>query len=275
MSGSAPVGHLADGTPYYAPLGQLPYDPDEDRVQCHLCGEWFCQVGGSHLLRKHGWTMGEYRRAFGLPKRISVCSVGVSDRRRQKILPRIAEGGDFAATPGRFRRDRQSAKTGGANAAKTRIGGGVRQPASELPKLVGEWHQQRNRGLSLDALGVSSPQRAWWQCAGCGHEWEASVRSRTNGSGCPRCRHENDLRILREASQRNSARARRERSLAIVRPDLIPEWHRARNGELDPTAIAAWWRCPQCGHEWQARIDNRARGSGCPACAGRHTPAAR
>jgi hypothetical protein len=28
------VGRLADGTPYFAPLGELPYDPDEDRVQC-------------------------------------------------------------------------------------------------------------------------------------------------------------------------------------------------------------------------------------------------
>src|ERR1700694_6046704 len=35
------VGRLEDGTPYFAPLGQLLWDPEEDRVQCHLCGGWF------------------------------------------------------------------------------------------------------------------------------------------------------------------------------------------------------------------------------------------
>ena len=44
-----PLGSLEDGTPYYAPLGQLPHDPQEDRVQCHLCGEWYRLVGGTHL----------------------------------------------------------------------------------------------------------------------------------------------------------------------------------------------------------------------------------
>jgi hypothetical protein len=32
-----PVGHLEDGTPYFAPLAELRYDADVDRVQCHLC----------------------------------------------------------------------------------------------------------------------------------------------------------------------------------------------------------------------------------------------
>lgn len=30
---------LADATPYFVPLGEIPYDPDEDKVQCHLCGD--------------------------------------------------------------------------------------------------------------------------------------------------------------------------------------------------------------------------------------------
>jgi hypothetical protein len=39
------VGRLPDGTPYFAPIGELPYDADDDRVQCHLCGDWFRIVG--------------------------------------------------------------------------------------------------------------------------------------------------------------------------------------------------------------------------------------
>ena len=29
----------------------------------------------------------------------------------------------------------------------------------------------------------------------------------------------------------------------------------------------AWWLCNDCGHEWQASVDNRTAGSGCPVCA--------
>ena len=34
---AAALGGLGDGTPYFAPLGEVIYDGDE-RVCCHLCG---------------------------------------------------------------------------------------------------------------------------------------------------------------------------------------------------------------------------------------------
>lgn len=73
---SAPgaVGRLADGTPYFAPLGEMAYDSDEDRVQCHLCGGWFRIVGSSHLISKHGWSVAEYRRQFGLLAEDPTCA---------------------------------------------------------------------------------------------------------------------------------------------------------------------------------------------------------
>ena len=40
---------LEDGTPYVGRLGELAYDRDEDKVQCHLCGGWFRAIGSSHL----------------------------------------------------------------------------------------------------------------------------------------------------------------------------------------------------------------------------------
>ena len=64
------------------------------------------------------------------------------------------------------------------------------------------------------------------------------------------------------------------RSLGRVRPDLAAELHESRNGELDAGGVAAashrkaWWRCKDCGHEWEATVDNRVvRGAGCPRCA--------
>jgi hypothetical protein len=41
-------------------------------------------------------------------------------------------------------------------------------------------------------------------------------------------------------------------------PHLFEEWHRTRNGALDPYTVAAssvrqvWWRCRHCGREWQS-----------------------
>lgn len=60
-----PVGRLADGTPYYVPIGQREYDPDADRYRCALCGRWMRNVLGTHI-RSHGWTRAAYIEAFGL-----------------------------------------------------------------------------------------------------------------------------------------------------------------------------------------------------------------
>lgn len=59
---------------------------------------------------------------------------------------------------------------------------------------------------------------------------------------------------------------------------LIAQLHPDRNDGLDVAALTAgsgrrvWWRCTH-GHEWQAPVDRRTAGSGCPYCAGsRPTP---
>jgi hypothetical protein len=49
---SAPLGKLADGTPYYTPPGELAHDLDDGTVQCGLCGEWFAALP-PHLRQTH------------------------------------------------------------------------------------------------------------------------------------------------------------------------------------------------------------------------------
>ena len=58
------AGALTDGTPYYAPVGEVVVDGS--RVICHLCGRALRSVV-SHL-RWHGWTTEQYREAFGLER---------------------------------------------------------------------------------------------------------------------------------------------------------------------------------------------------------------
>ena len=66
-----------------------------------------------------------------------------------------------------------------------------------------------------------------------------------------------------------------QNDLATVNPDLASEWHPTKNNRLRPTQITAgsnrkvWWK-GACGHEWEAVIGNRSRGSGCPHCSKRH-----
>jgi hypothetical protein len=58
------VGVLPDGTPFYAPMGEV--TTDGARVTCHLCGRSLRSV--SAHLKAHGWTKQAYCAAFGLER---------------------------------------------------------------------------------------------------------------------------------------------------------------------------------------------------------------
>src|SRR5450755_3966619 len=62
------VGVLDDGTPFFAPVGEVIVD--ESLVICHLCGRALRSVT-AHL-RAHGWTKAAYCEAFGLERRQSL-----------------------------------------------------------------------------------------------------------------------------------------------------------------------------------------------------------
>ena len=83
-SGPRPLGRLADGTPYYAPLGELPVDDEAGVVQCHLCGGWFRQLHHAHLGR-HDFTVDEYRETFGLRARHPLQAPDLSELRRRTM----------------------------------------------------------------------------------------------------------------------------------------------------------------------------------------------
>lgn len=65
-----------------------------------------------------------------------------------------------------------------------------------------------------------------------------------------------------------------ENILAYRFPNLIKEWHPSRNKEISPydvkpfTHRSVWWKCKD-GHEWEAKISNRANGRRCPYCMGK------
>ncbi len=259
MGGEREPERLADGSVYYGRLGQIAYDPDEDKVQCHLCGEWFHCIGGPHLTHKHQCTAAEYREAFHLPRGAPTVARGASEQRRAATLRGIADGripaqsAPFANTPG-----------------KPQPLPVWRSLAALRPELARELHPTRNGDLDPRTLAPGSFRRVWWRCPACGHEWQTRTRSRVQGSGCPRCRTRERVERVRERP--------RVRTLAQRRPDLALQLHPSRNPGLDATTLAVcsqqllWWRCAECGHEWQARVIDRRKTSTpapCPACSRR------
>ena len=53
------------------------------------------------------------------------------------------------------------------------------------PELVSEW-LEKNLPLTPDAITFGSNKKVWWKGA-CDHEWETSVKARSNGEKCPIC----------------------------------------------------------------------------------------
>ena len=84
-----------------------------------------------------------------------------------------------------------------------------------------------------------------------------------------------DININRDSSIIYSQyiEGKKQNSLAEKETELIKEWHPTKNGYLRPNMISfssakkVWW-LGKCGHEWQASVDNRRHGNGCPICAG-------
>ena len=105
-------------------------------------------------------------------------------------------------------------------------------------------------------ISSGSLQKVWW-LGDCGHEWEMAVRNRIIGQKCPYC---SGKRVLPGFND-----------LATKNPELVLEWHPDKN-DIKPSEVTrgskikVWWRCSE-GHEWQASIANRTKGSNCPECA--------
>lgn len=123
------------------------------------------------------------------------------------------------------------------------------------PQIAEQWHSTKNLKTPFEYTPYSQ-QKVWWTC-GEGHSWEASIGKRTRaGRGCPYC-------AGMKVSPTNS--------LAAKRPDIAIDWNFSKNKPLTPRQVTfssgkkVWWECEH-GHEWDAKISNRVRGTGCPIC---------
>ncbi|MBE2285012.1 MAG: zinc-ribbon domain-containing protein [Prosthecobacter sp.] len=127
------------------------------------------------------------------------------------------------------------------------------------PQLRSEWDSANNGDLSFDNVRSGAKQKAHWICAKNPlHRWEAQIRDRSMGHGCPYCSGRLFLK---------------EESFGSLHPGLLKQWDSVRNVGIDPFGIGPlnkmriWWRCGKCQHSWATQLRARTKkDAGCPNC---------
>lgn len=127
--------------------------------------------------------------------------------------------------------------------------------AEKKPELVSEW-SDKNFPLIADDITYGSNKLYWWKGT-CGHEWQASAKSRSSGEKCPIC---SGARVVEGIND-----------IASLFTDIAAEWSE-KNNPLKPTMVSVGshkkviWRCSK-GHEWRATVKSRTiNNTGCPYC---------
>lgn len=129
-----------------------------------------------------------------------------------------------------------------------------------FPDIANQWHPVKNMDLTPKDVLSGAEKKVWWLCKE-GHEWESYIYSRTGPKkqGCPYCA---GIKVMPT------------NNLLIKNPNLAKQWNIDKNGSLNSTDVLSssskkvWWLCEN-GHEWNASINSRSRGNGCPFCSKR------
>lgn len=183
-------------------------------------------------------------------KNVNLCSQNMTPSSNKKIWWQCVNGHEWQASV----KCRTMGKTGCPQCA------GVKENGENSlllvnPILASEWHPNKNIFLSSRYITPYSHKKVWWQCIN-GHEWRATVSSRTHGRCCPYC---------------SGYFANENNNLFVQNESLAKEWHPSKNVLLVPRDVTpfsdkkVWWLCNK-NHEFKAKISDRNRGSGCPFC---------
>lgn len=223
-----------DGCPYCAGKKVLRGFNDLKTVSPQLAAEWNQERNGS--LTPEDVTRGSMRRVWWLCNRGHEWSATVCSRKR----------------------------SGCPYCSNRKVLEGFNDLATVMPGIATEWNIQRNGDLEPTDVVFGSHKRVWWKCRR-GHEWEATISSRSQGNGCPVCGYREDRHGVNNGIN----------DLRTLSPQLCSEWDEERNGDLRPEMFRqfsnreVWWKCAQ-GHHWRAKIQGRQRGTGCPYCVGKY-----
>ena len=88
------------------------------------------------------------------------------------------------------------------------------------PELITEW-SEKNLPLTPDDITFGSNKKVWWKGT-CGHEWQTSVKARSNGEKCPIC---SGARVIAGIND-----------LATLEPLLAKQW--SKKNKIKPTEVS-------------------------------------
>lgn len=225
------VYHRTDGTtcPYCAGQRPIKGKTDLQSLYPYLSNEWHPSKNGSD--QANNYTPWSHQRVWW------ICANG---HEWQAAIMHRTNGQGCPVCSGR------------------RVVAGFNDLATSAPWLANEWAIDKNGSLQPTQVTLHSNKTVWWQCSN-GHQWQARINNRANGTGCPFC---NQARLIPEKT-----------SLAAINPALATQWDAEKNSPLTPRDVTAycndahWWRCEK-GHSWKAAVSNRQLGKGCPYCSG-------
>lgn len=124
------------------------------------------------------------------------------------------------------------------------------------PQLLKKWDYKLNNMLPEEIL-YNSHRNAIWKCEE-GHTWTRTISAQLKYDGCPICKGQVLLVGFND--------------LVTTFPDIARDWDYDKNigKPEDYTRLSrknVFWKCAECGHEWNAKIFNRiTRNTGCPKC---------
>lgn len=189
----------------------------------------------------------------------------VSSGSHKKVFWRCEKGHIFrAAVNQRVRYYNQGVNWGCQYCSGHKVLRGYNDLQTTNPQLAEEWDLAKNAGITpCDITTGCSNKKYWWKCQQCGKSYQATVKNRCQGRGCPTCK---PIKIAKQLIEN----AAKEKSFADAFPELVCEWDSSNT--IKPTEVASHsnirikWMCSQCGHGWITTVNNRANGTGCREC---------
>ncbi|MFJ3387757.1 zinc-ribbon domain-containing protein [Lysinibacillus sp. NPDC086135] len=125
------------------------------------------------------------------------------------------------------------------------------------PELWYEWDFKKNDELGIDIYRVTKGQgiKAWWKCK-IGHEWDASIINRSNGSKCPYCSNKKVSIRYNDMWTTNP-----ELASLLANPEDGFKYMQGSKKKVD-------WKCSECGEIIKNKTisDINIYGLSCPRC---------
>lgn len=131
--------------------------------------------------------------------------------------------------------------------------------AALRPDLLEKFDYEKNKNISPFDLSIASHKRVWWLCKN-NHSYQSRVATIARGGGCPECAKTSRVIERKKTYLKNNG------SLSDKFPQLLEEWNYDKNKSLKPSELTThthkkvWWKCKECGYEWESTVDNRVKG---------------